>query len=180
MNKHFIMYLINQLNSISSIAAMEDASSTQREIIRLAEYIRYKFGRVDEIVKLGDEIDAVNNLVSLYKSRLGVNLNYTEDIVESSKLLYVPHYAVTTFIEYCLEHKFQTNEGIWEIRLTVKERDDSYLVSIEDNGEGNDDRVGSPISSIIQIINDYYHSQQNLVSINNNASGTTIRFNIVR
>jgi len=179
------MYLINQLNSISSIAAMEDASSTQREIIRLTEYIRYKFGRKNEIVKLQDEIYAINNLVSLYKSRLGVNLNYTEDIVESSKLLYVPHYAVTTFIEYCLEHKFQTNEGIWEIRLTVEERDDSYLVSIEDNGEGNDemthdDSVGSSISSIIQIINEYYHSQQNLVSISNIAGGTTISLNIVK
>jgi LytS/YehU family sensor histidine kinase len=188
MNNHFYDYLLNQLNGISRIAVMENANATQKEIIKLTEYIRYKFGREKEIVKLQDELSAVNNLIVLYKSRMGDKLTYKEKLVSGAKEIYLPHYTVMTFIENCLDHAFQMKEGIWEIHLTVEREKEGYLLMIEDNGKGFDgvDRIvdgqvrDSSIYSVIQNVKAYYQMEQDLVKIESNQLGTTIKLQLVK
>ena len=188
MNDHFYDYLLKQLNGISRIAVMENAGKTQKEIIKLTEYIRYKFGRKKEIVKLQDELSAVNNLIALYISRMGDQLIYKEELVSGAKEIYLPHYTVMTFIENCLDHAFQTKEGIWEIRLTVESEKDGYLLIIEDNGEGfegfdrsvNGQISNTSIYSMLQKLSDYYNPEQDLLKIESNQLGTTIKLRLVK
>jgi LytS/YehU family sensor histidine kinase len=188
MNDHFYDYLLKQLNGISSIAVMENASATQKEIIKLTDHIRYKFGRKKEIVKLEDELSAVNNLITLYKSRIGNQLTYKEELVRGAKEIYLPQYTVMTFIENCLDHAFQTKEGTWEISLTVEREKEGYLLIIEDNGKGFDgvDRVvngqvsNSSIYSVVQKLSAYYQMEQNLLKIESNQLGSTIKLQLVK
>ncbi|WP_371373749.1 sensor histidine kinase [Sporomusa aerivorans] len=188
MKKHFFDQVLNHLNCISSMAAMENAGRTQREIINLTDYIRFRLGSKNAIIKLKDELKAVNNLIALYQSRLGTNLRYTENIGNDAKELYFPKHTIMAFVENSLFHAFGSKEGVWEIWLRVLKEDKCYIIEIEDNGEGftgfepfMDGRVpDSSISAVIRNLNDYYGSQQEFLSITSNQQGTRVRIGILQ
>jgi LytS/YehU family sensor histidine kinase len=183
MQKHFINDLLHQLNSISRMAAIENAAATQHQIIMLTEYFRYKFGRENQIVKLFDELHAVNNLISLYKCRVGDTLIYLEEADPDGLEIYVPHYTVMTFVENCLHHAFENKEGIWQIRLCVNRKQNEFCISIEDNGVGYDgfDRLlqgvdpNHSVPSMINRLIHYCNSTSDIVTLQSTLNiGTTV------
>jgi LytS/YehU family sensor histidine kinase len=188
MKAQFYNYLLKQLNCISNMAAMENGNSntTQKEIIKLADYVRYKFGRKEEVVQLQDEIQAVKNLISLYSSRVGDVIVYDLKLSEGSEEVYLPHYTVMTFVENSLEYAFQNKEGPWKIKMRVKEKAEGLLLTLEDNGEGfkdfrkiiNGKFPDSSIFRLIQTLENYYPTQKNIVSIESNHKGTVVKIRI--
>jgi LytS/YehU family sensor histidine kinase len=186
MKGHFYDYLLSQLNGISRIAVMENASTTQKEVIRLSEYIRYKYSRKEEIVKLEDELVVVHQLIKLYQTRLGNQLSYEEEIPECAKDIYLPHYAVLTFIENSLYHAFQTKAGIWEIGVSVEKDGENFLLTIQDNGEGFEgfDKIisgevrDSSIYSVLQRLSPNPHLEQDLIKIESSQLGTKIQLRL--
>jgi sensor histidine kinase YesM len=141
MNSTFIHHLLQQLNGISSIAAMENAFETQKMIKSLTDVLRYRFGREHHIIQIRDEWHALQTLMRIYKNRFGDQLQYTEKIDDSALNAYIPHYCLVAFIDWAIKEGFEQQEGVCHIQLSITMLD-NHLAQITIDGQVADQLAG--------------------------------------
>jgi two-component system, sensor histidine kinase YesM len=178
---------MQQLNSVSSMSMMEEASSTQNQVIQLSQFLRYKYGTTNEIVSLQEELNQVKNLIELYKIRNGDRIEYSENIDLDKKNRYVLHYTLMTFVENCLFHaEDEVEEGILRINLWSKHDKNKTMICIEDNGRGfnhpmmslKEMNPNSSISLMNEALKKHYDTETDLIKIETNPLGSTIHIQI--
>lgn len=136
MRSRFVDHLIHQLNGISRLSALENAQETQKMIKCLIDHTRYRFGRENHIVQVSEELNAMGKLMELYKIRYGNQLQLDQQVAASALSCYIPHYTLLVFIEYCLNHAFEQEEGMWRLQLVIEQQHNRLFICIEDNGNG--------------------------------------------
>lgn len=141
MNSTFIHHLLQQLNGISSIAAMENAFETQKMIKSLTDILRYRFGREHHILQIRDEWHALQTLMRMYKHRFGEKLQYSEKIDESALNAYIPHYCLVAFIDWAIKEGFEQQEGVCHIQLSIK-LIDNHMAQITIDCQGTNQLEG--------------------------------------
>ena len=80
-NPHF---LFNVLNSIASLAIIEDAPKTQEVIYNLSYILRYTLKKANKIVRLSEEINHVKAYLEIQKVRFGERIQCTNSIYGTS------------------------------------------------------------------------------------------------
>ena len=76
-NPHF---LFNTLNAGMQIAMFEEANLTSEFIENLANMLRYNLRKLNEPVKLSEEIKNTERYIFILKTRFGNKLNYIKNI----------------------------------------------------------------------------------------------------
>lgn len=132
-NPHF---LFNVLNSISSLAIIENAPKTQEVIYNLSNMLRYTLRKSDKIVSLEEEIEYIKSYLSLQKVRFGKRLEYNVEIDSEFIHKKVPFMTIQTFIENSIVHGIESKEEGGRISLYSKKEDYGFSICIEDNGIG--------------------------------------------
>jgi len=133
---HFVRNLISQLNCVSRVAAMENAGQTQRLIKSLTEIVRYKEAATDKLIKAETELRAVDHLMTVFHVRFGDLLHFQRQGWELAADLYLPHYAIMTFVENAMYHAFGDSENDWHLAVAFMLQGPDVLASISDNGSG--------------------------------------------
>jgi two-component system LytT family sensor kinase len=137
-NPHF---LFNTLNTIAS--AIRINPEMARDIVfRLSEILRYVLQTENEFKPLQDEINFIENYLSIEKSRFGEErLKVDLDIDDKSKEVLIPSMLIQPLVENSIKHgiKNLTNRR-GEVKLRTvcyKEENEPFLlVEVSDNGEG--------------------------------------------
>lgn len=138
-NPHF---LFNVLNTIGRLALLEHADKTQEMIYAFSDMMRYTLKKENnDFVTLGEEVDHVNNYLSIQKMRLGNRLDYAIDIDEAASDILCPFMTIQPFVENAINHAIGPNIDGGKIRISAHMKDDYVSIRVIDDGKGIEPEV---------------------------------------
>lgn len=129
-------FLFNVLNSIASLAIIEDAPKTQEVIYNLSYILRYTLKKANKIVRLSEEINHVKAYLEIQKVRFGERIQYNIDFDEEDSNVQIPFMALQVFVENAVLHGIEEKEQGGVINLSIKSRGEDMIITISDDGVG--------------------------------------------
>ncbi|TVR03618.1 MAG: hypothetical protein EA403_06640 [Spirochaetaceae bacterium] len=136
MKRHVAEHLVGQLNALSRVATLENAHESQRMAKSLADALRYRVTRRDQVVRGATELAAVDALLSGVALRFGEQL---ESVINGRSLvepLFLPHGAIMHFVENAIFHAFPNSEPPMRISLEAVPYLEGVRIVISDTGVG--------------------------------------------
>ncbi|AWW26495.1 PocR ligand-binding domain-containing protein [Acetobacterium sp. KB-1] len=139
-NPHF---LFNVLNTIGRLALLEGADKTQEMIYAFSDMMRYTLKKEkNNVVTLKEEMEHVQNYLSIQKMRLGNRLNYLVEVDEMAEDILCPFMTIKPFVENAIIHAIEPNARGGEVRITADILKEIAILKIVDDGKGiPDDRI---------------------------------------
>jgi len=178
-NPHF---LFNTLNSISTL--IHTSKEQARKVItNLSDIFRYALdSHGEELVKLSDEIEFIENYVRIQQVRFGDRLNFEKEIDASCLQIEIPPMILQPLVENSVKYGIGPKEEGGTIYLTVKRSGKITSFEVRDDGLGSKaKKVMDGSSSGIGMANtdlrlkSYFGSQSGL-QIKASENGYAVRF----
>jgi len=132
-NAHF---LYNTLESINSIAAIEDVPNISTMALALGNMFRYSIKTQSELVPLAEEIRHVQDFVSIQLIRCDYAFSLEVDVSDSLKEKKVLKLILQPLVENALYHGLNYCMEGDRISLGAVREDSHLLLTISDNGKG--------------------------------------------
>ncbi len=136
MNPHFIF---NALNSILERILTDKKEQAVDFLMRFSKLIRKTLNFSDQVfILLSDEIEFIENYLSLEQMRLGNSFHYTIDVADElqTEEIEFPSFILQPFIENAIWHGLLTKNGDKYIHVTISQKKNELHVQITDNGIG--------------------------------------------
>jgi len=147
-NRHF---LFNTLNCMADMALRKKGQSLYSAIIQLARLFRYVMPADQTSVTLHDELEYVDNYLSLQKLRYGNNLLVAKSVDAQLMTVPVPMNFLQPIVENAFTHGFRDSVGLMRIALEATLVNDRVRLCIRNNGKRLDEttllRVRNGLSS---------------------------------
>jgi sensor histidine kinase YesM len=129
-------FLFNSLNTIAS-KIKDDPDKAEELILKLSDILRYLFqNAAQEVIPLKEEINFLKKYIDLmqarYDNRLEVKWHQTLNDTE----IRVPVLLLQPLVENALSHAWSEKSDRLLIKIVVKEKTDSIVLTVEDNGMG--------------------------------------------
>ena len=132
-NPHF---LFNSLNAGAQMAMMEDAEKTYSFIQNMADFFRYSMKSLNTDVDLQEEIELVDNYVSIMNVRFSGDIHYEKSIDCDITGVRVPCMIIQPAVENAISYGIRNISREGRIRLEVHREDSEILIHVRDNGIG--------------------------------------------
>lgn len=131
-------YIINQLNTISRVALLENAYDSQKYIGELIRIIRYRQCDNFENIAVEKELDIIKKMICFYKVQKGKGFSSVIKNEIKGRKVYLPKGSLIFFVENSLEHAFSGDKAQWELKIIIQDNKDRCDIYIQDNGIGFD------------------------------------------
>lgn len=178
LNPHFIF---NMLNNIG-YDMRQDKENAYYYLAKMSKLIRETMEHSETPVKtLGEELNFVENFLSLQKYRFADRLNYTIEIDENVDTNRdIPKMIIQILVENALIHGIEKLQVEGKLSLFVSENADRLLITVQDNGvgfntESLEDVSGTGIrniNKILAIYNRYNNDNAKLTILSTLQKGT--------
>ena len=132
-NPHF---LFNSLNAGAQMAMMEDAEKTYSFIQNMADFFRYSMKSLNTDVDLQEEIELVDNYVSIMNVRFSGDIHYEKSIDCDITGVRVPCMIIQPAVENAISYGIRNISREGRIRLEVHREGSEILIYVRDNGIG--------------------------------------------
>lgn len=132
-NPHF---LFNSLNAGAQMAMMEDAEKTYSFIQNMADFFRYSMKSLNTDVDLKEEIELVDNYVSIMNVRFSGDIHYEKSINCDITGVRVPCMIIQPVVENAISYGIRNISWEGKIFLEVLREDNEFLIHVRDNGIG--------------------------------------------
>jgi len=131
-------FLFNTLNSIASLIPVNPLAA-EETTTQLAEVFRYTLRASDqELVRFGDELDFLRNVLAIERTRFGERLRIVEEIEAGLDALPVPSLLLQPVVENAVRHGAAARVEGGSVRIAAR-RDGALLrIAITDDGPGLD------------------------------------------
>ena len=132
-NPHF---LFNTLNSISTL--IHSSKDQARKVItQLSDIFRYALdSHTGKMVKLGDEIDFIENYILIQQVRFGDRLKFEKHIDTSCLELSIPPMILQPLVENSVKYGIGPKEDGGTIDLIIKKLTGQVFFEVRDDGLG--------------------------------------------
>lgn len=134
-NSHF---LFNTLESINSIAEIEEVPRISTMSLALGNMFRYSIKTDSELVSLRDEIHHINDYLSIqkirYPDRFDVNYHIPDDLKNKKVLKLI----LQPLVENALNHGFNRCSVTGTIDIYGYTKENNIIIEVIDNGLGMD------------------------------------------
>jgi two-component system LytT family sensor kinase len=149
-NPHF---LFNTLTSVSSL--IRSQPDTARMVIQKLSGLLRKLMRSDEqFVSLRDELEAIDEYLSIEVIRFGPRLTVHKSIAPETLDMVVPSMLLQPLVENAIKHGLSRKVGAGSITLRAWRERNTAIIEVQDDGLGiSDDRLSSALSSGIGLSN---------------------------
>ncbi len=188
-NPHF---LLNTLNTAQWMAIMNNQDSIGDLLKSLSRLLYHNLGRMDEPATIQDEIDSINEYLSIQKTRYDFSYDIKINVDQSIMSMAVPRFILQPLVENAIHHGLNDNGYI---KIEVKHQGHRVLISIQDDGPGmpqdvvsnmmsgvksNANKVGMGIgmSYVKQMIDSYYNGQAEISIESEEGKGTNVVLNL--
>lgn len=133
-NPHF---MFNTLNTITSLAQIEDATETERLLTSFSTLLRFNLRNMHTIVPVARELEIIEHYLFIQKQRFGERLRYFIDSDESVLEARIPSLTIQPLVENALIHGIEPvrDGGSVAVIVTAEERGE-FLVIVCDSGKG--------------------------------------------
>lgn len=135
-NPHFIN---NALQSIGHLALKHKNKDIYHLISALGQMMHYNMDTEESKVLLSDEIRHIERYLSLQRQRFGDSLQYRIEADSAAMMQLVPKMILQPVVENCFLHGFALDTGEKRIMVRLFIRDETFIMEVEDNGEGADE-----------------------------------------
>lgn len=132
-NSHF---LYNTLESINSVAEIEGIDSISVMSMALGNMFRYSIKTQSELVTLSDELNHVNDYISIQKIRFSNRFHVDIDIPEELYQYRVLKLILQPLVENSLYHGLEYCASGDQIIISARLQDSNIVIKIADNGQG--------------------------------------------
>lgn len=135
-NPHF---LYNTLDTMSSIANLQNCSVVSNLSQALANIFRYTLNMSDYLATITEEMSHVRNYVYVMNVRNRSSVKYEFDIGRDTMQDTLPRVSIEPLVENALTHGLKNSKKEEKIvRISVAHKGDELWVTVEDNGIGAD------------------------------------------
>ena len=132
-NSHF---LFNTLESINSMAELENNKNIGTMSLALGNMFRYSIKTQSELVSLKDELGHVNDYISIQNIRFNGNFHFNETIPKELLNTKVLKLILQPLVENSLYHGLEYCTIGDTISLSALEQDGNLVITVSDNGKG--------------------------------------------
>lgn len=161
-NPHFFYNVLENIKMECEIREQLDLAST---ITSLGKIFRYNMKWDSKFVSLAQELEHVENYISVMKIRFRDTIEYHHEIEEGLFCCTVIKMILQPITENCFQHAFKGEAGKWRIEILVRKVAECLEIEVKDNGIGiNDETLEEINQSLIRNIS--------IIGLNN--SGTRI------
>lgn len=137
-NPHF---LYNTLDTINWKAIEKEEYEISNMINALAKILRYAVQDSNKMVEIGQELEWVKQYILLQQSRLSSPFKFILDIDEDVLSYKIYKLLLQPFIENAIIHGFEGKRDECVLKLVIKTDKDLLKISVEDNGNGMDEKI---------------------------------------
>jgi len=134
-NPHFLYNILESIKACQSVGKIEIANQM---ITKLVRFYRQQLVRTEELVELGEEIDAVCTYLEIERLSRGDLLHWRVELDEGIDSFMICRFSLQPVLENCIQHGLPGNEKAINIIITVHYEDDSIRITIQDDGKGMD------------------------------------------
>ena len=134
-NPHF---LFNTLNTISRTALFEGATETTDLIQSLAHVFRYMLQEPHTTVTLEDELNIVEEYVTLQRHRFHERLEFSLSCEIDARSVSIPALTIQPLVENAIRHGIEPSEEGGTVRVRCTLVDSHVVIEVADTGVGMD------------------------------------------
>ena len=130
-------FIYNSLTAIASFTRT-DPDRARELLLDLAEFTRYSFRRHGEFTTLAEELRSIEAYLVIEKARFGDRLAVNLRVAPEVLPVVVPFLCLQPLVENAVRHGLEGKPGRGEISILASDADRDCIVTIEDNGVGED------------------------------------------
>lgn len=134
-NPHF---LYNTLETMSSIASVQNCSMVSNLCQSLSNIFRYSLDMKNPFSTVAKEIVHLKNYIYVMDVRMGGDILYDFDISEKILQDSIPRISIQPLVENALNHGLRNKKGEKRISIQAGEEGGKLQIIVEDNGIGMD------------------------------------------
>jgi sensor histidine kinase YesM len=134
-NPHF---LFNTLNTIATLADIEDAHKTRGAVTSLAALLRAQMDSARGWVGVDEELESAEHYLRIQEMRFGARLSHEFSLSPEAAHLRLPGMVVQPFVENAVIHGLEPLERGGRVKIVAKVEGVDLVVEIEDDGIGFD------------------------------------------
>lgn len=132
-NPHF---LFNTINTIIMLIRT-DPEMARKLLYKFSLFFRHSLRLNSRFVTLKEELDNVNNYLTLEKARFGDKIKITKKIDKNLIGAYIPILSIQPLVENAIIHGITPKEGNGSIQITVTSQNENEIkVIVTDDGLG--------------------------------------------
>jgi len=135
-NPHFLY------NSLNSITALVDSNpeKTKAMSIALSNFYKYTTNRKEKsIASIAEEIDMIENYLTIEKIRFGDRLQYKIDVAENTRHYSIPYFILQPIIENAIKYGYNATEDIIDVHIKININHDQLEIKVYDSGKDFDE-----------------------------------------
>lgn len=152
-NPHF---LFNVLNTINSLAVIENAEMTSEIVHTLAEMLRYTLkNSFNDLVPLRAEIEYTEKYVSIQKVRIGDRIRVEIRIPEEYLELETPYMIIQPLVANAIVHGLYKKESAGVVSVDLVVQGSEVEICVSDNGVGIDTNRLKTVLEAEDLLNDH-------------------------
>lgn len=135
LNPHFTF---NALNSVCALLEAERYDDAETMSEQLSTFLRYSLSKSpDSLVRLADELAAIEAYLTLQKTRFGDKLKVVWQIDESLKAQQIPALLLQPLIENAVKYAVATRQQGATITIHGSHQQEQLLLEVTDDGPGS-------------------------------------------
>lgn len=135
-NPHFLYNCLTNISVMAEEGMNEDISHM---CLALCDYFRYISTSKEMFVPIEEEFFYTRRYLECMQLRFIEELDYTLEMTEESKKLYIPKLITQPIVENAFQYAFQIPPP-WKLHLTSTVEGESWIIRIEDNGGALSDK----------------------------------------
>ncbi|TSB47893.1 cache domain-containing sensor histidine kinase [Alkalicoccobacillus porphyridii] len=179
-NPHFLYNTLDQLNWMAIARNQQDMS----KVIELTgNMLRIGLSKGKSLIPITDELAHIQYYMEIQQYRLSEGFTYEFRIEQSTESYYVPKFTLQPLIENAIIHGFhRRNKG--QIRVTIKEYENSLLIEVTDNGCGfnteNISKRGYGIENVEKRIKAFFGEEYGITLWSKQGVGTIVKITLAK
>ena len=130
-------FIYNSLGAIASFVRT-DPDRARELLLEFADFTRYSFRKHGEFTTLAEELRSIERYLMLEQARFGDRLRVTLRIAPEVLPIAVPYLCLQPLVENAIQHGLEGRPLGGQITIIAQDRDRECLITIEDDGAGED------------------------------------------
>jgi two-component system LytT family sensor kinase len=144
-------FIYNSLGAIASFVRT-DPDRARELLMEFADFTRYSFRKHGEFTTLADELRSIERYLMLEQARFGDRLRVTLRIAPEVLPVAIPFLCLQPLVENAVQHGLEGRPDGGQITIIAQDRDRECLITIEDDGAGDDpERVRRALAADVSI-----------------------------
>ncbi|MFO7819491.1 MAG: sensor histidine kinase, partial [Halanaerobacter sp.] len=128
-------FLFNSLNTIVSFCRT-DPEQARKLLMRLSKFFRKTLTQNTKIVTLEQELEYVEDYITIEKARFGDKLTVEIEIADELLNHKIPSFTLQPIIENAIKHGLAPQAEAGRVEVEAKEEESDLVIKIRDDGVG--------------------------------------------